>query len=94
MLTYLKSIWNRNCWRLLTCAGGSQPLLPPTEKEVTVFWLHPAAAAAAGMGRGSHGAVKLGRPGTSNLTSGQCLSLSVAFLLPLTPALKNAKLHR
>lgn len=45
MLAYLKSIWNGNCWRLLTCTDGSQALLPHTEKEVTVFWLHPAAAA-------------------------------------------------
>lgn len=45
-------------------------------------------------GEGAIGAVKLGRPGTPDLTSGQCLSFSVAFLLPLPLALKNAKFRR
>lgn len=77
-LAYLKSIWDGNCWRLLTCAGGSQALLPPTEKEVTVFWLHPDAAEfrvlCQALGEGSGlGTVTSGRPGTSNLTSGQHL---------------------
>lgn len=67
-----------NCWRLLTCAGGSQALLFPTEKEVTVFWLHPDAASFRVLWQTSGGravawAVQPGRPGTSNLTSGQHL---------------------